>query len=222
MTTVESIPHSSFPAKVAACRLRAIESQAVFTVMLNAISRPGSMHDLPHEVVSRMPAILAPVVTLADVETRVLIMDTDEFQWQEALCSATGARMAEIDAADLVAMTTESLHRLEEIFERIRVGTAFEPELGARMIVGVPNLGNHVDVTSNGILLRLSGPGIQAETEITIEGLVPSAVETWIRTNSKFPAGVDVWFVSDSGHTVGIPRSTEVSIAEIWSSHEEI
>lgn len=227
MNIVEHHHDHDIPAKVAACRLDSIESQAIFTAMLQAIARPGSIHHLPHHVIARMPSIMAPVMTLADVETRAFIMDTTVFRWQDATCDATGARSVDLTEADLVAITTESLLQLHEIFSRVRVGTAFAPELGARMFIGVPTLGDHEhgdheQNSTEGVRLALTGPGIKGETTLSIGGLNTSGVEAWITANSRFPAGVDVWLTTDTGHIAGIPRSTTIAIVDSWSSQERI
>ena len=219
MSTIDDLNYLDFPVKVAACHLNALESQAIFTIMLNSIARPGTIHQLPHNLIGRIPSVVAPVVTLADVETRVHVMDHSDFQWQDAICSATGAIATDISNADLLVMTSKSLCEAADVFERARVGSAFTPELGARMFIDVLALGNDESMVTKDIPLALSGPGVKGESFLTVGGLTESAIDAWIRTNSHFPSGIDVWLTTESGQVAGIPRSTLIRIVKSRPKH---
>lgn len=208
------------PAKVAACRFDALESQGVFKVVLDAITRPGSIERLSEPISRRLPSVLAPLLVLADVETRIHVLDTSAFVWQEAVSSATGARASSIAEADLIAVPLEAGEQIASIFALASPGTAFSPESAARVAIGVHDIRESGVGPQSGVQLVLRGPGVDGERAVCIDGLGEQDVDAWRRTNSRFPAGIDVWFTTDDGRVLGVPRSTHVDIVATWPTQE--
>lgn len=221
-TTASELEARRLPAKVAACRFDALESRAVFKVVLDAITRPGSIERLPEPISRRLPSVLAPVLVLADVETRVHVLDTATFVWEEAVTSATGARTSSISEADLIAVPLDAGEQIASVFALAGPGTAFSPESAARVAIGVHDIREKGAGSRAGVQLVLRGPGVDGERAVCVDGLGEDDVEAWKRTNSRFPAGIDVWFTTDDGHVLGIPRSTHVDIVATWPSQERI
>lgn len=219
-TSTTELEARRLPAKVAACRFDALESQAVFKVALDAIARPGSIERLPESITRRLPSVLAPLLVLADVETRVHVIDTTTFVWEEAVTSATGARTSSVVDADLIAVPFEARDQLASVFALASPGTAFSPESGTRVTIGVDDIRENGAGSLAGVQLVLRGPGIDGERAVCIDGVTEGDVESWKRTNSRFPAGIDVWFTTDSGRVLGIPRSTHVDIVATWPNQE--
>lgn len=219
-TSTNDLEARRLPAKVAACRLDSLESQAVFKVMLDTLARPGSIRTLPSAIVARFPSVLAPIVVLADVETGVHVADTETFVWGEAVTSATGARSTSVAEADLVAIPIDAVDRVDSIIELTRSGSAFSPESGARVVIAVHDIRSRGIGARSGVNLVLTGPGVDGESVICVDGLTESAITTWRRINSRFPAGVDVWLVTDDGRTIGVPRSTHIEIVATWPTQE--
>jgi alpha-D-ribose 1-methylphosphonate 5-triphosphate synthase subunit PhnH len=208
------------PAKVAACRFDALESQAIFKVMLDTTSRPGLILDLPRRIVDRIPSALAPLVVLADVETRVHVIDTPTFVWSEAVTSATGARPAQLNKADLIAVPADGREQLTSIFTFAHPGSAFSPESGARLMIGVNDIRSHGTSDSAGVELVIRGPGVEGERILCIDGLTEADVNAWRTTNSRFPAGIDVWLTTEAGRIVAIPRSSRLDVVAAWPTQE--
>ena len=59
--------------------------------------------------------------------------------------------------------------------------------------------------------LRLSGPGIENEHRLGIDGLPSGFWRAWRDSQAMAPLGVDLLFVT-SDHVLGMPRSTHVEI----------
>jgi len=222
MTSTINFESRRLPGKVAACRLDPLESQSVFKTMLDSFARPGSILAMNHAVVSRVPSALAPVLVLADVETRVHIVDTPSFVWEEALASATGARISRVEDADLIAIPQDASEQIGSIISLADPGSAFSPESAARIVIGTLDLRAHGAGDRGGVQLVLSGPGIDGERVLCVDGLTESDVELWNSMRTKFPAGVDVWFTTDDGRVAGVPRSTRVEIVASWPRRERI
>jgi len=83
------------------------------------------------------------------------------------------------------------------------IGTYLYPDRSATLVIGCR--------FELGQLLRLSGPGIQGQSEIDIAGLPE---EFWLLRASAcaFPLGWDVILVADA-EVIGLPRSTRVEVA---------
>ncbi len=222
MTSTIDLEARRLPAKVAACRLDPLESQSVFKAILAAFARPGSILSLDPDVVSRVPSSLAPVLVLADVETQIHIVDTPNFIWEEALSSATGARVSRVEEADLIAIPQDASEQIASIMTLADPGSAFSPESAARIVIGIHDLRPHGVSDRGGVQLVLSGPGVDGERVLCIDGLVESDVELWKSMRTKFPTGVDVWFTTEDGRIVGVPRSTRVEIVASWPRQERI
>lgn len=219
-TTTVELEARRLPAKVAACRLDALESQAVFKTVLAAITRPGSIERFPAPITQRIPSVLAPLLVLADVETRINVLDTTTFVWEDAVISASGARTSSITEADLIAVPLEARDQIASVFALASPGTAFSPESATRVAIGVHDVRPNGTGSLAGVQLVLRGPGIDGERAVCIDGLSEEDVESWKRTNSRFPAGIDVWFTTDDGRVLGIPRSTHVDIVATWPTQE--
>jgi alpha-D-ribose 1-methylphosphonate 5-triphosphate synthase subunit PhnH len=70
------------------------------------------------------------------------------------------------------------------------------------------------------VQLVLRGPGVNGEKSVCIDGISESVVEAWKQSNSRFPAGIDLWFTTEDGRVLGIPRSTHVVISAAWLPQE--
>ena len=220
MTVTDDLDARRLPSRIAACRFDAFESQRVFRSILDTISRPGSIEQIPESIWQRVPSVLAPLLVLADVETTIHVSDVDTFAWADALVAATGARPSVIEESDLICVSSEAVDRLAPILETARRGTALEPERGARVSIGVHDLRERGAGTRAGSQLVLRGPGIDGDRAVCVDGLTKEHVDTWRRANSAFPTGIDVWMTTNDGRIVGIPRSTRIELSATWPDQE--
>lgn len=204
--------------QVRRARLTPTESQAVFRVLLDALSRPGRPQALPAAVARRMPPALVPLLALADVEVAVAVSPGDD-GWTDAVVVTTGARASDPRAADWVALLEPFDPAL---IAALRRGSATAPEAGARVSIAVADLQCGVG-DGTGIerspwvertVLRLRGPGVDGRTDVVIGGLHPAVAVALRAANAAFPAGIDAWFVAQDGRVVGLPRSTSIEVLE--------
>lgn len=216
MSPTSELETRRLPSQVAACRLDALESQAVFKTMMDTISRPGSVGHISEVVTRRVPACIAPILVLADVETRVHVIDAPTFSWQEAVVSATGSCATDLGRADLIAVPRAASEQLTAVFTLASTGNATSPESGARIVVDVDDIRSHGAGRRAGVELVLRGPGIDGETVICLDGLSDDVVDIWTARNEFFPAGFDVWLTAHDGRIAAIPRSTRIEIVATW------
>ncbi|WP_190813268.1 phosphonate C-P lyase system protein PhnH [Saccharopolyspora pogona] len=181
--------------RIAAARLLPDESREVFRVVLDALARPGRIVQLPSDRLGGTPAVLLPMLALADLGTPVAVLD-DGAGWVDAVSAATSAPIVEFDVARFVAATRPM--RPEELRSACR-GSAFAPEAGALVCLSVAEVDGEDWV--------LSGPGIADRARVSgVDGLV----EARALAVAGFPAGVDLLLITADGRMAGIPRTTVI------------
>lgn len=170
----------------------AIELRAnlAFEALMWAMSRPGDSRDMPEAGLS------AIVETLVDLECAVF---TDNAALRAEVV-ATGALVTDdLSQADHVFLS--SLEGAEARLAALRCGSALYPDDGATLVATAPH--------GMGQRLRLSGPGIDGVTEISL-GVSPGF---WALREKfcLYPEGFDLLLV-DGRSVIGIPRSTKVEV----------
>ena len=176
------------------------EAQRVFRAVLDALARPGTTTHLP--VPAGVPAALAPLLALADLDTPVCVLDAtsaDSEGWLRAVTTATSAPVAALGQARLVAalrpVTVDELRS-------VRAGSPVDPEEAALVALAVPAL-------TGGPVVRLEGPGAAPGAVIAPTGLPVGWLD--VRAAVAYPTGADLLLVDSDGACVGLPRSTRTN-----------
>ncbi|HUN34895.1 MAG TPA: phosphonate C-P lyase system protein PhnH [Trebonia sp.] len=205
--------------------LSSAQSQLVFRAVMEALTRPGTVHRLPVAAdAGGLPAALLPVLALADLGTPACVL-ADGGQWADVVRAMTLAPAAGLAQARLVAalrsVTGDELASL-------RTGTPEAPEDGALACLSVasirplPSDGSADGADSadgdlgtgggsaggDGRLLRLSGPGIPGATGLVVTGLPSDFVAVRRELTGGFPVGADLLLVTPDGDLAGLPRTT--------------
>ena len=181
-----------------------LHSQAVFRVLLDALSRPGTGRSLPGLV--KPPAPLNPaagavLATLADADTPVYL--------DAPLAAArsvgawvrfhTGARVvgSPQEAAFAVIEEPEAMPALSAFGE----GTDAYPDRSTTLILQVRSFtgANHV----------FEGPGIEGERAFGFEPEPPRFREQLAANRDLFPRGVDLILAAPTA-IAALPRSTRI------------
>lgn len=164
------------------------------------MAHPGSIATIPADVAapgSLGTAQAALLLTLADADTPVLIPAAPPTlsAW---LAFHTGARLA--TAADDAVFALVGCGGA--LPEGLPLGTQDYPDRAATLVLEVEAFGR-------GETLRLSGPGINGRTELTVAGL-PEGLTTLLADNrTLFPRGIDV-LLTAGRDLVALPRSTRL------------
>lgn len=183
-------------------------SQRVFDVFLRTLAEPGTVATLPDEVVrAGLPMAMWLPLSVAAVDVTATVAPDPNADLNRIVADATGARMVAADQAWVAALLTPDV----EVFDRLPRGDAWSPENGSRCAVGVRDLNG--DTPGDGsVALALAGPGVPGTRTLTVDGITPSLASRLGRASGTFPAGVDVWFVSDRGEVAAVSRSTTVTV----------
>jgi alpha-D-ribose 1-methylphosphonate 5-triphosphate synthase subunit PhnH len=189
-------------------RLTGEQSLTVFRAVLDALSRPGKIVDLPAGAATSVPPPAVPVLALADLDVAVATLEAGEdTEWASSIRSVTGCRLASVTDADMVvgvrAPTADEVGSL-------RVGSAHDPERGARLFVLCAAVAEAS--TAAGTTIRLQGPGASAGRTITVAGVDADVFDAIAAANRSFPAGIDTWLISGDRRMVGIPRSSRIVV----------
>ncbi|MCC6574936.1 MAG: phosphonate C-P lyase system protein PhnH [Planctomycetes bacterium] len=169
--------------------------QQAYRRLLQAMSRPGSVQTLPGT--SAWLCVLATLcdatVSLADIHERLGAADWPFLQ----------ARRANPAQADFV-LADGALEPPAGLAPRL--GILASPETGATVVLICPSVGD------KGLLLELSGPGIESTARLRL-----AVAQQWLarreQWNAAFPLGVD-FIIADESRLVGLPRTTKVKVIE--------
>lgn len=166
-------------------------TNACFEALMRALSRPGSVQELP------APGPLGIAEALLDRECRVFAEDAALAQ-RIAGFGATLAPIPEADHCFLSLADAAGLARLAQV----PVGSPLYPDAGAT-VVAEARFGE-------GQRLQLTGPGIETAAGIALGGL---AEDLWpLRAaRCRYPAGFDL-FLLCGAKVIGLPRSTMIEV----------
>ena len=158
-----------------------LDGQACFRAVLDAMARPGTVHQV--RAPSDPPPLLgqataAALLTLVDADTPLWLDDAavEARDWIAFHCGAPSASLGR--AAFAVALRPTPLHCLH-------AGSDDAPEDGTTLILQVASLGS-------GQRFRLAGPGLAAPSEFQADGLGDDFAAAWQANHALFPRGVDM------------------------------
>lgn len=191
------------PSVLTQARLTGARSQETYEILLRAISYPGRVHQLPEWFCNEQPfpsPLLLPLA-IADVDIGVWV---DDPEWEALVIDATGGHSSEAAHAWTLAFTR--LDAVTATLPQISIGTALEPESGARIALAVESFDTGTEVA-------LEGPGINGSLVASVDGLAATDLARLGQASGFFPAGLDAWlFTLDS--VMAIPRTTDVKLAK--------
>jgi len=181
------------------------ESQGTFRAILEAMSRPGGLVELPVQAEGPRDwsgGMASVVLTLCDMDTPVWLdgkAATDDalrFLRFHCACPLTNEPAK---ASFAVVMSHASMPPLGAF----SLGSAEYPEISTTLLLAT----DFHSGTSGTI--GITGPGVDGHGRFPLSWLPAGFVETWRGNGSLFPRGVDVILVGQS-HVVGLPRTLKM------------
>jgi alpha-D-ribose 1-methylphosphonate 5-triphosphate synthase subunit PhnH len=178
------------------------EAQATFRAVLDAMARPGRLHQAGASLTAPAPldqATAAVLLTLVDNETP-LWLETGAAPAREWLAFHCGAFITDVpgNAAFALALSLPD-------FAALSAGSHEAPESSATLILQIGALGT-------GTRYRLSGPGLREPTLLASDGLPADFAAVWQRNHTLYPRGVDI--ILCAGMTLtALPRSVSIEEA---------
>ena len=175
------------------------EAQATFRAVLDAMARPGRLHQAGERLAAPAPldqATAAVLLTVADNETPLWLDQAaaPARDWLAFHCGA--AIVATPDQARFaVALSWPDLTCFP-------AGSHEAPEDSATLILQVAALGR-------GARYRLSGPGLREPAKLSISGLPSRFIGQWQANHAQFPRGVDIILCAGTA-LAALPRSVAI------------
>lgn len=177
------------------------QSALAFRATLDALARPGSLHNVagaePPDGLSAAAGVL--LLTLADAETPLWLPERMRGGAAEWLLFHTNApQVVERKRAAFAVGRWDELMPLEDW----PAGEPAYPDCSATLIIEAAAL-------DAGAALELSGPGIDGRARLA--PVLPDGAAVALALNAaRFPLGLDFFFTS-GGQVAGLPRSTRVA-----------
>jgi alpha-D-ribose 1-methylphosphonate 5-triphosphate synthase subunit PhnH len=172
-----------------------IQSARAFREILEAMARPGTIHQVSGATPPAPLSVAAGValLVLTDPTTRLhLAGSADCPAVRDWIAFHTGAPLTSAEEADFAVGTWEALQPVT----RFKIGQPDFPDRSATLIVECDRLVNHGPA--------LSGPGIQTVTWLSLP-----ETAAFRANRALFPLGFDTIFTAGD-RIAGLPRSTRV------------
>jgi alpha-D-ribose 1-methylphosphonate 5-triphosphate synthase subunit PhnH len=177
-----------------------INQHTAFRAVLQAMSRPGSVQQLPPPLDGELP-VETLLGCLVDNEVSMASIGNGSDAVLDRVVSMAGCRRASLGDADMVLIVGGSSQGALEVLRR---GTGEYPEQGATVIYLLDK------VVATGGSVQLRGPGIRERATPRLIGLARGELALLGTINRDFPLGIDAIFIDRSGRVTCIPRSTRI------------
>ena len=184
------------------------DSQSTFKVLLDALSRPGSVNKITAQLTppsgsnySLNVACAAACLTLFDLETEVWLQPELDDEVKSWLLFHTGCRFTEnTSQADFAVIW--DLNNMPDL-SQFKQGTLVYPEDSTILLIMVGR--SEMDMPCDNYPV-LSGAGIDGQITMGID-LPDLFWQQWQKNHDSYPLGVDVYFFYFH-LVIGLPRTS--------------
>ena len=201
------------------------DTQKVFRVLLDALSRPGQLYELPpvgfvfgsartrSSAFDRFQSLGAILATLLDHEVTFCLLGQDDaaHELDAQLVALTSSHSAGREQANYVVTLQAPAASL---VSHLNPGNLLYPDTSTTLVCLVSGLVPSAPDEHNGTLLALDGPGVAKRQTVWVADTEATFFNALSTVNASYPLGIDVIFVTSSGRVVGLPRSTRLIILE--------
>lgn len=177
------------------------DAQRCFRALLDAMSRPGRVHEVPcPEVPAALdPATGAVVLALVDHETGL---------WLDGTFAGAAAWIAFHTGAPVTAALDRAAFVVTSVpppLESLALGGHETPEASATVILQLGSL-------RQGTRYRLAGPGLREPVTLAVSGLGPDFLAWWDANRRLFPRGIDL-ILCAGDQIAALPRTVSIEEA---------
>lgn len=184
-------------------------AQSVFRMMMDCLSRPGTVQSIVPEIDPPRPlgvAAGAIALTLLDHDTPVwLTPGLAKSAVAEWIGFHTGAPLTREKSEARFAFAEAGVPFSS--FGLFATGTQEYPDRSTTIVLEVASL-------DKGAPLSLSGPGIRESATIAPQGLPDMFLRQWADNRALFPRGVDV-VLTAGRQMLGLPRTCKIMPREV-------
>lgn len=201
------------------------DTQKVFRVLLDALSRPGKLYELPpvgfvfgsaqncSSAFDQFQALGAILATLLDHEVTFCLLGQGDIAHDLSiqLSKLTSSRSVPRDKANYV-ITLQG--PASSLLSQLNPGNLLYPDTSATLICLVPELAAHSLTEHTGTLLALDGPGVAEKQTVWVADTNATFFNALSLMNTQYPLGFDVICITPAGRVAGLPRSSQLTIVE--------
>jgi alpha-D-ribose 1-methylphosphonate 5-triphosphate synthase subunit PhnH len=190
------------------------DSQATFRALLDSMSRPGKICQVPQRPYVAPPNGFCPpaltiLKTLCDHRVSFSLgVASESPEWIRYLEVNLAAPFRPVETADFVLFNGTGF---DAGFARLNRGSLEFPEKSATALICVNQLSEE-PAEGAVCMLVLAGPGVKGRARLSVAGLDPGYLMARQKTIRYFPMGIDLFLVDSAGKVAGIPRSSTVEI----------
>lgn len=189
------------------------DTQNIFRMLVHAFSRPGTHVDIQQFCSSVQPPADFPKVlmgiafTLLDQETTFYVESEQAVQpVKDYIHWETFSEVKSREAADYHFIESMKEQEIIPYMNQLKTGTLNQPHQSATVFLLVDGL----EENERAIAYNLTGPGIQSECTLAIEGLDPKWMESREELTNEYPLGIDLCFITRDGKMAAVPRTTKL------------
>lgn len=180
------------------------DSQSTFRVLLNALSRPGTMNQVTLQLTppsSLNSACAAACLTLLDLETRVWLQPELDEEVKNWLLFHTGCRFTE-DASQADFAVISNINNIPDL-SQFKQGSLVYPEDSTTLLIQVETFD---EKTLQNSVPILAGAGINEQITMPIN-LPDIFWQQWQQNHNSYPQGIDIYFFNRD-KVIGLPRTS--------------
>lgn len=184
--------------------------QALFRLLLNAMSCPGVGHNIRLEHHGEHDTLLLQTAQcLIDHEITFHLLGEHPQGLAQSIAVSTGAMDAELLHADFIFIAGDSSNGQAG---KVKRGTLAYPDQGATLIYQLPSAPPTTLKTDRLENVVLTGPGIRNSAFPPVAGLKVEEFALLRDINAEYPLGVDTFIIWGNAHIMAIPRSTSIEV----------
>lgn len=180
------------------------DCQESFRLLLQAISNPGqivSIDEYASKLNEENNVFITIALTLLDKETSFMSVDNGVFS--KTVAELTYSKRVE-DNAGFIFVTEKCTHEIiSDLFSKASPGTFVEPHTNSVLIVAI-------DKFEDSDTCYLLGPGIKGMKNVGLSEYTRKWIEERDSMGYEYPTGVDMYFVTEKGELMGIPRKVKM------------
>ena len=180
------------------------DSQDTFRVLLNALSRPGTINKITLELTPPSGlniACAAASLTLFDLETKIWLQPELNDEVKNWLLFHTGCRFTE-DTSQADFAVIGKIDNMPPL-SQFKQGTPVYPENSTTLLITIEE--KEFSLTSSK-LPRLTGAGINQQITMPIN-LSDLFWQQWQQNHNSYPLGIDIYFFTEN-KVIGLPRTS--------------
>ena len=191
------------------------DAQQSFRVLLNAFGHPGTIYEFEKYKLNQ-PVDLYPsnaIIALALFDNNVSFHASSNYaELAESYIQLnTSAQIQNISEADYVFLNGNE--NIVHLINECKKGDLSYPEKNATIILKVKQISTAI-ISNYDFELVLSGPGIESNKILYINGLLIENMQAIQLANMEFPLGLDIILTDAHENICSIPRSIALQIIQ--------